>query len=322
MTRRKANSSDSSRTSAARTTFSTTAAWFELLVHQILARLGFRASVHPDLPGIGTHPDFSAATDVGRQDGSGILVEATVVAPDKDPFAPSTNEADAQRKLTQLKLENFTARITRADGTLNRSLKVKELKREFGRFLAEHDPDEVQRRIDEHGYNVLPTKIIRFGEWQLTVELLPLPPDKRAPRKARVASWPQTEMHDCSVPQVQAKIKGKLGEYGKTEDSLILAVNVYNRGGFNVGIDGHDTLFAKDGIWSPQRPARERPAAVIFFANTNSYAVRGTEACLYVNPTVDPAVLPPALLRLPHVQGPNGSERIEGESVASILGLA
>ena len=265
------------------------AAWFELLVHQTLVRVGLGASVHPDLPGSDKHPDFAAIWE-----GSRILVEATVVAPDKDPFAPSSYEKDAQEKLTQLEIANFTARILSVSGTLKRRLKNKEIKREFGKLIAKHDPGTVQRRIDQFGYGARPTEIVRFGDWQLTVELLPRPPDKRDPRKARVAAWPQTKMHDASVPQVQEKIKGKLRSYGETADPLVLAVNVYNRGGFSVGIDGHDTLYANDGIWSPQRPTRERPAAVIFFTNTNSYSVRSTEACLYLNPSVDSAELPSA----------------------------
>ncbi|MDE2753041.1 MAG: hypothetical protein OXI83_10730, partial [Gemmatimonadota bacterium] len=54
---------------------------------------------------------------------------------------------------------------------------------------------------------------------------------------------------------------------------------------------------------------------------THSYAVPNTPARLYVNPSVHPANLPPALLHLPHTLGPNGSEYHEGESIASILGL-
>lgn len=64
----------------------------------------------------------------------------------------------------------------------NGHLKNKELKREFSRIVATHEPDDVQRRIDQYGHRLVPTEVARFGDLQLTVELLPLPPDKRAPR--------------------------------------------------------------------------------------------------------------------------------------------
>ena len=67
------------------------AAWFELLMHQILVRLGFSLTIHPNLPGRDKHPDFAASSNDSR-----ILVEATIVAPENDVFAPSNYERDAQ----------------------------------------------------------------------------------------------------------------------------------------------------------------------------------------------------------------------------------
>ena len=287
------------------------AAWFELLTHQILVRLGFSVTIHPDLPGNDKHPDFEASSN-----GSRVLVEATVVAPDKDPFALSDYEKDAQEKFLQLQIANFTATTYPVSGTLKRHLRKKDIEREFGRLVAKYDPDEVQRRIDQYGYGQVPTETIRFGDWQLQVELFPLPPSKRTPRKARVGPWPQTEMYDSSVPNAKQKIKDK--DYGPTDNPLILAVNVHNLGGFNPKIDGHDVLFGRDGIWNE---SRSDPAAVLFFTETNSYTVQSTKAYLFVTPALSLEDFPEALLRLPHIHGPDGSEDKEGESVPSILGL-
>lgn len=293
------------------------AAWFELLTHQILVRLRFSVSVHPNLPGTTHHPDFAASSD-----GSNILVEATVVAPDNDPLKGTPFEDDAQIKFAQLELANFTARIVNVNGTLNRLLKSREIKQKFDRFVTEHDPDVVQQCIDQHGHSELPQKTIRFGEWEILVELRPRPPDKRAPKKARVASWPRAAMYDSSVPQVQEKIQKKLRDYGSTEKPLVLAVNVHNLGGFDVNTDGHEVLFNKDGIWKPQRSlSRNEPLAVFFLTHTNSYAVQSTQACLHVNPFISPDNLPVAMLCLPRVQGANGTERIDGETIPRILKL-
>ncbi len=289
------------------------AAWFELLTHQILVRLGLYVTIHPELPGTNKSPDFEASSN-----GSRVLVEATVVAPDKDVFAPSNYERDAQEKFTQLEIANFTISIVRVKGTLTRHLKNKIIKRQFGRLVAGYDPDKVQLRIKEYGYGALPTEHICFGDWQVWVRLNPLPAGKRAPRKARVAPWPQTEMYDRSVPNAKRKIREKRKCYGRTDDRLILAVNVHNRGGFNPEIDGRDVLFGKDGIWNG---SCSRPAAVLFITNTNSYAVPSTEACLFVNPVLSLKDLPGAMLRLPHIHGPDGLESKGGETVPSILGL-
>ena len=295
------------------------AAWFELMTHQILAKIGFDVTVEPklELSGHQLTPDFAVTWN-----GSCIFVEATVVAPDNDPFAPSSCERDAHEKFTQLEIANFTTRIARASGTLKRHLKKQEIEREFERILAKHEPDVVQSRIDRYGHGSLPSEPISFGDWQLLVELWPLPRDKRALRKARVADWPQVRMHDSSVPNAKQKIKKKLRKYRQASSQLILAVNVHNLGGFNPDIDGNDVLFGKDGIWDTNRGSgRQGPLAALFLTDTNSYAVPNTPARLYVNPSLDPATFPQALLRLPHALGPDGSEYHEGESIASILGL-
>ena len=289
------------------------AAWFELLTHQLFVKLGFAVTVHPLLSSTDKHPDFEASSNGYR-----VLIEATVVAPDKDPLAPSDYERDAQEKFSQIEIANFTTRIAEVSGTLKRRLKMKEIKRDFGRLVTKYDPDEVQRLRDHYGYGHVPTETIRFGDWKLQVELLPLPPDKRAPRKARIASWPQVVMYDSSVPNAKQKIKAKLKHYGPTKVPLILAVNVHNYGGFDPKSDGHEVLFGKDGIWKVNR---SNPAAVLFFSNTNSYAVSSTEACLFVNPTLNPYDLPAALLRLPYIHGPDGSKCESGESVPNILVL-
>lgn len=62
-------------------------------------------------------------------------------------------------------------------------------------------------------------------------------------------------------------------------------------------------------------------APALFVTETRSWAVPGTQSCVYVNPPLDPSVLPSALLRLLHAQGKDCSERIEGESIASIQGI-
>ena len=81
-------------------------------------------------------------------------------------------------------------------------------------------------------------------------------------------------------------------------------------------------MFGKDGIWDQKRASsRREPPAILFVTDTASCAVANTPARLSVNPSVQPANLPTALLRLPHTLGPDGSEYHEGESVASILGL-
>lgn len=119
----------------------------------------------------------------------------------------------------------------------------------------------------------------------------------------------------------RGKILDAMRAHGATDDPLVLVAKVSDRPDFDVPVHGYEILFGEDGIWSPQRLKRDHRAAVIFVPGTNAYAPAYAQRCLFVRPSVDVAALPSALLRLPHVHGPDGSERHEGALVASIAGL-
>ena len=85
-------------------------AWFELLTHQILVRLGFGVMIHQNVPGTKHKPDFAATSD-----GSCIYVEATAAAV---RHAVPHNEDDALQKLADLKSEDFYVSIDRTQGQL------------------------------------------------------------------------------------------------------------------------------------------------------------------------------------------------------------
>ena len=132
--------------------------------------------------------------------------------------------------------------------------------------------------------------------------------------------WSLDEPVEPSVRHIQAKIKKKKRNYSQADDALVLAVNVHALA-FSPTDHGRQILFDPSGIWDPRRLHRSTVTGVVFFAYADLVSAPNTRACLFVKPTVNPDTLPPALLRLPRVYGPNGSERIDGESVVSILGL-
>ena len=286
-------------------------AWFELLTHQVLVRLGFDVGVHHRVPGSNHKPDFAASSN-----GSRIYVEATAAGVRHSLPYP---EEDARQKLADLKSPDFHVWIEWTEGTLTSLLTRDKLLQSFKRFLASHDPDEVQCLIDKNGDGARPKCTIRFGEWKLTVALWPVSPALRQPRDNRV-SWFSKPGNYTYVPDARKSIADKLNDYRRIDDTLVLAVTVYNLWSSDLVPVAHATVFGNGGIWSPNHKQSKTPAGVLFFSNSRPYDVPAIEACLCVNPSVSPAVLPPALLRLPHCKGPDGSERVEGESVERILG--
>lgn len=277
-------------------------AWFELYIHQLLTTLGFAVTVEPnvEVSGRTLTPDFAFMSN-----GSRFLVEAAIVKPDSDPRALPPHEDDAQRKFAQLEITDYLVHIEETRGPLRRHLRVVEIEREFSRLLKDH-------RRDPH-----PTKTIRFDDWVLTVELDFFP----GTGINRVMAWPTDIEHPDAVHRAQRKIRVKSERYRESKDRLILAVNVYSRG-YSPRAHANETLFGNRGIWRPNASQHANPIAAFLFGNTDAVNLHLDAGCLFLNPSAPPAALPAALLRLPHAHGPGGCEYREGESVASILGLA
>ena len=290
------------------------AAWFELCAHEILVRLGFAVTMHPKLPGTDKRPDFAVT-----RNGSRILVEATIVRPDKGPDALSPFERDAEHKMIRLKFGNFWASITCFEVSLDRLLTYKEIDHAFRTFFDQHDPDNVQRLLDTLGEIARPTESICFGKWRLTVELYPASRAHRAPSEGRVAPWSLGDSAEPTVRHIRTKIKKKSKLYGPTYDPLILAVNVH---ALEHSLEqAQEALFGTAGIWNATHLLRSTVTGVAVFCYADAVSASNTSACLFLNPSADLDAVPPSLLRLPRAQPPGGSERIKGESVATILGL-
>ena len=276
-------------------------AWFELCIHQFLAKLGFDVTVEPtiQLSGRALKPDFAF-----KSNGSRFLVEAAIVNPDSDPRTLPPLEDDALRKFSQLEITDYIVRIEETSGSPQRHLRAVDIKREFRRLL------------EDHHRHPRPTETIRFDNWVLKVELDLYP----GTGINRVMPWPTDIEHPDAVHRAQRTIRGKSKRYRESKDGLILAVNVYSRGFSPLG-HGYETLFGARGIWAPTASQHANPIAVLLFGNTDAVNVHLVRGCLFLNPSGDSALVPPALLSLSHAGGPDGSEYQEGKSIASILGL-
>lgn len=289
--------------------------WFELLVHQILVRLGASSiKIHPELSGTSKHPDFMA-----DMDDSCIIIEATVVAPDDN--SSTFYVRDVIEKIYQLKSEQFGLLIEEVQGTLERQIPKKHLLAKLQKFLNKHDPDEVMKLIDRGGRCAAPRKTIRHDEWQIKVSIHPISPNLRGPKK-NIVSGPVFVKWGDDVPEVRKKIKSKVRKYGKIQNPFIIALNVYNHIGFD-HTDARDVLFGREGIWGTSEDPQYRDlSGVVFFTDTNSHCVQRAPARLYINPFASPNIIsriPESLYRFPHVK--DGNYLIQGESVSSLLGL-
>ena len=290
---------------------------FELLIHELLIRLDCRVEVHPDIPGTGSRPDFLA-----RHGDYSFYIEATVVDPKGSLSASRPLEEDVVAKINQLKSPHFYI-YAKVDGELSSALSLRQVIEPFATLLRDHDPDEVQRMIDERGPNAAPSEKIECGGWSLHGWLQPLPPERRGDgRRGTLVIGPaRSGMIDSSTP-VQRAIQKKAGKYGHLDAPLVVALNA--RDSFFDKDDEMQALFGKeqvtftkdypdlpvkltrkaDGVWiqGGYKPRYTRLAAVLIFRDIAPWNLCDAPNCLYVNPYIDYTTLPEVLYRLPHAR--------------------
>ena len=316
---------------------------FELLVHELLVRLGCTVEVHPEIPSTGSRPDFLA-----RHGDCPFYIEATVVDPKRSLSASRPLEDDVVAKINQLESPHFCI-LARVEGELPRALSRRQVIEPFANLLRDHDPDEVQRCVDRAGPNAAPSARIECGTWSLVGRLEPIRRERRGDDRPKtlVIGPARSGMIDSSTP-VQHAIQKKAGKYGRLDAPLVVAVNA--RDGFLDEDDEMSALFGKeqvtftpdrpdlpvrltrkgDGVWikGDYEPRYTRLAAVLIFRDIAPWNLRGAPNCLYVSPHAEYTRLPDVLYRLPHAkavetQVPEAYEiqRSEGENIGRLFGV-
>ncbi len=309
-------------------------AFFELFLHELLNRLGFSLKVHPEIAGTMARPDFLVSRDHLR-----FYLEATVSGQRSGPFTRNRNEEDVIDKLNTLTHSKFGITV-HMEGTLSRTLSRKNVLRPFKELLESHDPDDVQRLIDENGSDAAPSARIEGGDWRLKGWLWPISPGKQRSDSGRqlVIGHHRGAFTDCATP-VRNALKEKAQKYRNLDAPLVLAVNardMFYNGRYcdmEVLLGKEHLLYSnknpdlppaldrkRNGFWSCGR--HSRIDAVLIFSKVDMWNVYNASACAYLNPYNTSAALPDSLFRLPYAKGCNGKMKwFDGEHVAALVGV-
>ncbi len=311
-------------------------AFFELLLHRLLLNLGCVTKVHPDVSGVSTHPDF--LVDDGPYS---CYLEAKTVGANSSPFTLHPNEQNVINKLESLKSLDFYIGVE-VEGDLRRSLGKAEVTRPFIKLLADNNPDDVQRLIDEGGSRNAPFEVLEDNEWTLRGYLLPKSPGHSYEYASdRIVIYPYSaEFLDFRTPTLAA-LKEKAGKYGQPQFPLVIAICSLDPW-FHGREAAVDTLVGKkvriseppgyghlqDGFW--WESVSSRVSAVWIFHRVDILNLFSqpnlASACLYINPNKDNILLPQALFQFGSAEiNCREEKRVihweEGATVSSGLGL-
>ena len=309
-------------------------ALFELFLHALFIRLNCSLDVHPEINGTNARPDFRV-----RHGKVHFYLEATSVGQTNGPFTRNKNEEDVIKKLETLESPHFNIAID-MNGTLSESLSREDVCRPFEELLTAHDPDEIQRLIDEEGRQAAPSRTLEYGNWRLRGRLVPIGHQGRIGKENRhIRTHHAVGKRTDVVSPLRKALEKKSRKYGSPDGPLVVAINARDPF-YNGKPNDMDLLFgdeqigyleensewsshigrSQNGLWSQDQC--HRIDAIAIFHKIDALNWPYASAYLYLNPRKMDTVLPDVLLQLPHAKVCGGRmEWFEGKNIQQILGI-
>lgn len=312
------------------------AAFFELLVHELLLRVCAAVDVHPAPPqGGGRRPDFLATAG----DGNRLYVEAVTAEDEpREEAAARARMNQVYDVLNRLESPNFFIGVR-----LRAYPEAPPPAGDIRRFLAEKlenlDPDTLE--FGKHGFDGLPKWPYEDEGWRIEFFPIPKSPELRGQAGVRPIGlhfeafrWLDTRgpIRDAVVEKARA--------YGALELPYIIAVNaladhvdetdvmeaLFGKEQFTFRIElgpEQRPRFSRipDGAWtSANGPRYTRVSAVLICCGLGPSTLRWASACVYHNPWAAKKY-EGGLNQLPQAMGEEGKkmEWRGGKSLAEVL---
>ncbi|MCL4795764.1 MAG: hypothetical protein KJZ84_14480 [Bryobacteraceae bacterium] len=309
---------------------------FELFVHEILRRRGFRLQTHPKLPTKETRPDFLVQGPTGQS----FYLEAAI-ASSKDG---SSSSAEAMKKsaIEELNKSPHNAFRIMLDsyGDPTTQPGSRKFVGEVHAWLNSLDADGLRKQLETEGLSEMPQKEWTHEKWNLTLTAVPIQPSLRGTVRGLVSGlMPEARWMDDRLPLFK-KITQKNAHYGDLDRPLVVAVNMQAPG--LETIDERDSLFGQE-VWEerPHEPGSSgrwvrrpngafirpegygccRVSAAWIFADLSPYTIANRRSTVYLHPAPHFPV-PDSLLAFPHARVEAARLRYaDGLSIREVLGL-
>jgi hypothetical protein len=259
-------------------------AFFELVLHEMLLRLGCTVVWEPAIGDRSTRPDFLVQTP----DGQHFYLEATVVTGKSAEEAAAEARMDEVYNANRLDSPNFFIGV-RISGAPRSPVPAKRIRGFLAHRLAELDPDKA---------NGWPQWRFKHDGW--IVDFFPIP--KRAEARGRpgirpLAMFYQTDVKFDIVKHVRKAIRTKSSRYGQLDLPYLIAVNVLEAfrekdvcnalfGELTYQFDTASGAISgrrlPNGVWSGQK--HTRVSAVLIADDVHPYRAAQASVAIWHNP--------------------------------------
>ena len=276
--------------------------FFELYLHELLLRLGYVVTAHPEMsPDQSKRPDFRGTSPSGDS----LIVEAVLAHDNFDEdFGAMARKNTTIDSINQIVNNEFTLSI-REKGFPQTTPSGLRLRVSIEAWLATLDADACLKLVVEQRAEELPQMSWEHDGWSVTFVAWPIHRRDRGRRDRRLVGSQSTEFRavDSRAPLRKA-IKRKATRYGQIGGPYVVAVNV--RSSFLDDIDIAEALFGEeqhsvfeteegefetlmsrrpDGAWrGPGGSRNTRVSAVLIVRSLDPWGVTARTPEIFHNP--------------------------------------
>jgi hypothetical protein len=285
-------------------------AWWELYVHMLFVRLGYKVEVHPQLADREEHPDFLVTRGTER-----LYVEATTAFNGDNKVNPQ-GQAWVEDFINSAQNPDFMVDIELPKVGRTGCPSRHEIVKPLEAWLAELDWAEARAAWDENSMAYMRQPRWQchqeHREWIIEYLATPLPPESRGTSNRLISIYPTPTMNfSRDIDKIRAKLDDKGGnKYSSLDEPLdyplVVALQLWHHvdqlelrsalfgstqlqwlkdpaGG--VVPDSMETVIKPDGYWRPgANPRGTRISAVLFGNTLSAYTVTSRLPELWLNP--------------------------------------
>lgn len=270
---------------------------FELYLHELLLRLGYRVEVHPVNPsGRSTRPDFRAC----GPDGNSVFIEAASTSSElqrkleRNPDVMAVADA-----INSLESSNFYVALT-ATGKPRSTPSISRIRSFLKAWINQLDADTVFRAMESGGEGDLPEVAYQHDDFVLKFRAIPRAPNRRGDHVTRPLAYFSTGVFlDTSWELVRDVLRKKAKRYGDMQAPFIVCINV---GDFAFHeIDSMNALFGQEFVQYDVNTGDMRPGRHWNGLWRGPKGARNLRvSAVLVAPDVQPWTLGQRLIRLYH----------------------
>lgn len=198
------------------------AAFFELFLHEMFSKLGYKITIHPDIVGVNKHPDFLLEKDDFKfYLEAKLCKEKSDIEEKRDKFKHQLYD-----DINKLKSEKYFLLIEKIEFLDNRQPSAKIikifLKRELEKINIKSDD------INDPNYN--DKYRIKYEDDSVKISFIPIL--KKYPRKSqRLIGVEDIEVkYSNFIKSFRNSIRSKVDRYGDLKTPFIIAVNIFESG--------------------------------------------------------------------------------------------